>query len=151
MHAGLVWEENVKKSILVVEDDPLELELTLAGLGAFCSGIDIASVSDGAEAIEYLFARAEAGGSLADTSLVIMDINMPRLDGISAVKALRSDHRTALMPIVMLSNSDDPRDVKAAYEAGANAFLRKPGLGVSSAELFGNMVPFWTRFNQIAA
>ncbi|HEX9392703.1 MAG TPA: response regulator [Usitatibacteraceae bacterium] len=141
----------MKKSILVVEDDPLELELTLAGLGAFCSDIDIASVSDGAEAIEYLFARAEAGGSLADTSLVIMDINMPRLDGISAVKALRSDHRTALMPIVMLSNSDDPRDVKAAYEAGANAFLRKPGLGMSSAELFGNMVPFWTRFNQIAA
>ncbi len=141
----------MKKSILVVEDDPLELELTLAGLGAFCAGIDIASASDGAEAIEYLFARAEEGASLAETTLVIMDINMPRLDGISAVKALRNDQRTALMPIIMLSNSDDPRDVKAAYEAGANAFVRKPGLGVSSTELFGNMVPFWTRFNQVAA
>ena len=142
----------MKKTILVVEDDPLELELTLAGLDTYCAGIDVASVSDGAEAIEYLFARAQASGnSLSDTSLVIMDINMPRLDGISAVKALRNDRRTALTPIVMLSNSDDPRDVKAAYEAGANAFVRKPGLGASSRELFGHMVPFWTKFNQATA
>jgi two-component system response regulator len=142
----------LKTKIPAVEGDPMKLELSLAGSEAFCTGIDVACAADGVEAIEYHFLRARMNGDLlSDTARVIMVINMPRLDGISAVKALRGDRRTALTPIVMLSNSDDSGDIKAAYEIRANTFVRKPGLGASSCGLFGHMVAFWTGFNQSVA
>lgn len=140
----------MKHTILVVEDDPVELELTMASLSKYAD-ISVSSASDGVDALNKLRAPASAAGSTTPPSVILMDVQMPRLNGIETVRLLRAMPHTRLIPIVMFSNSDDPKDIEAAYSAGANGYLRKPSTAAGGAALFDSLRAFWLENNLSAA
>lgn len=113
--------------ILVVDDNPDHLELTVMALSECCDPAGIATVSDGVEALDYLFGRGAHAGR--DTSrqprLVILDMKLVRLHGLEVLKAIRADARTAKLPVVMHSSSTEKSDIAASYVYGANSYVRK--------------------------
>jgi CheY-like chemotaxis protein len=114
-------------SILVVDDNPDHLELTVMALGECCDVQGIVTVNDGVEALDYLFGRGAYASR--DTSrpprLVILDMKLVRLHGLEVLKALRQDPRTARIPVVMHSSSTEKSDIAACYAHGANSYVRK--------------------------
>lgn len=116
-----------KHSILVVDDNPDHLELTTMALAECCDASDIVTMTDGLEALDYLFGRgAHAGRDISQQPrLVILDMKLVRMHGLDVLKALRSDERTATIPVVMHSSSTEKGDIAACYASGANSYVRK--------------------------
>ena len=116
------------QDILLVEDNPDDVELTR--IAFMEAGIDrrLVVVRDGAEALDYLFARnAHADRDAADLpAIVLLDLNLPKLDGREVLQAIRGDARTRALPVVVLTTSDEPFDVEASYALGVNSYIRKP-------------------------
>jgi two-component system response regulator len=114
-------------SILVVDDNPDHLELTVMALGECCDAREIVTAGDGVEALDYLFGRGAYAGR--DTSLqprlIILDMKLVRLHGLDVLKAVRHDSRTATVPVVMHSSSTEKGDIAACYANGANSYVRK--------------------------
>ncbi|HSI55687.1 MAG: response regulator [Ramlibacter sp.] len=114
-------------AILVVDDNPDHLELTVMALGDCCDPDNIATAADGVEALDYLFGRGAHTGR--DTNwqprLVILDMKLVRLHGLDVLKAMRQDPRTATIPVVMHSSSGEKSDIAASYANGANSYVRK--------------------------
>ena len=115
-------------TILLIEDNPDDAELTRIAFAE--AGIDsqLVVVGDGAEALDYLFARgAHAGRDAADLpSIVLLDLNLPKLDGREVLQALRANPATRGLPVVVLTTSTEPFDVEASYALGVNSYIRKP-------------------------
>jgi two-component system response regulator len=114
-------------SILVIDDNPDHLELTVMALGECCDPREVVTCSDGVEALDYLFGR---GAHVArDTSqqprLIILDMKLVRMHGLDVLKAVRQDARTATIPVVMHSSSTEKGDISACYANGANSYVRK--------------------------
>jgi two-component system response regulator len=116
------------KVILLVEDSPDDVELTLRAFKRSHLMNPIVVARDGIEALDFLFARgphAERAGAPLPT-LVILDLKLPKLDGLSVLKAIRADERTALLPVVILTSSKQEQDMMCGYSLGANSYVRKP-------------------------
>lgn len=112
-------------TIIVVEDDDghaalIERNLRRAGLNN-----PIQRFRDGQEAVDYLFDPSRANEPPND-SVLLLDINMPRLDGIGVLRRLKADPRTALIPTIMLTTTDDPREIERCYQLGCNVYVTKP-------------------------
>jgi len=118
---------NMKHSILVIDDNPDHLELTVMALAECCDVRDVATASDGVEALDYLFGRGAfaARDTTIQPQLVILDMKLVRMHGLDVLKALRNDPRTATIPVVMHSSSTEKGDISACYAAGANSYVRK--------------------------
>jgi len=114
-------------AILVVDDNPDHLELTVMALGECCDPQQIATAADGVEALDYLFGRGNHAGrdTTRQPRLVILDMKLVRLHGLDVLKAIRADERTATVPVVMHSSSTEKGDIAACYAAGANSYVRK--------------------------
>lgn len=116
------------QDILLVEDNPDDVELTRIAFAE--AGIDgrLAVVRDGAEALDYLFARGAHAGRDPEAlpAIVLLDLNLPKLDGREVLQGIRSDPRTRKLPVVVLTTSDEPFDVEASYALGVNSYIRKP-------------------------
>jgi CheY-like chemotaxis protein len=114
-------------SILVVDDNPDHLELTVLALGECCDPTGIVTATDGVEALDFLFGRGAHAGR--DTNrqprLVILDMKLVRMHGLEVLKAIRADSRTASLPVVMHSSSTEKNDIAACYANGANSYVRK--------------------------
>jgi two-component system response regulator len=114
-------------AILVVDDNPDHLELTLMALGECCDTSTIATASDGVEALDYLIGRG--ANASRDTSrqprLIILDMKLVRMHGIEVLRAVRQDPRTATIPVVMHSSSTEKSDIADCYANGANSYVRK--------------------------
>ena len=117
-----------EKEILLVEDNPDDVELTRIAFIEAKIANPLRVVRDGVEALDYLFARgAHAARDVADLpSIVLLDLNLPRLDGREVLQAIRADPRTRALPVVVLTTSNEPFDVEAAYALGVNSYIRKP-------------------------
>jgi two-component system response regulator len=117
-----------EKTILVVEDNPDHLELTLLTLQENGIRNQIAVAHDGVEALDYLFGEGKHAGR--DTSqqpeVVLLDLKLPKLTGLEVLQRMRADPRTAFVPVVMLTSSSEEEDIIASYKNGANSFVRKP-------------------------
>ncbi len=115
-------------TILLIEDNPDDAELTRIAFAE--AGIDsrLVVVGDGAEALDYLFARgAHAERDAAQLpSIVLLDLNLPKLDGREVLQALRANPATRGLPVVVLTTSTEPFDVEASYALGVNSYIRKP-------------------------
>jgi CheY-like chemotaxis protein len=117
-----------KAIILLVEDDPNDEALTLRALQKNNIGERVFVVHDGLEALEFLFCT----GAYADRDpkqmpqLILLDIKLPKVDGLEVLRRLRADERTRLLPIVILTSSDEEQDLVKAYSGGVNSYLRKP-------------------------
>jgi CheY-like chemotaxis protein len=114
-------------AILLVEDNPDHRELTVAALNECCDSARIVTAADGADALDFLFARGAHQGRdvRKQPRLVVLDINLPRMDGVAVLKAMRDDPLTQAVPVVMLSGSSEKAELDRCYEAGANSVVRK--------------------------
>ena len=122
------------RTILLVEDNPMDVELTMEALSEHNLANRAVVVKDGVEAMEYL--RCEGNYKQRNTgnpAVILLDIKMPRMDGIEVLKAVRSDNKLKIIPVVMLTSSREEPDLKKCYDLGANAYIVKP---VSSKGFF---------------
>jgi CheY-like chemotaxis protein len=114
--------------ILLVEDNPKDEALTLRALRKSNIVNDVVVAHDGVEALEYLFATGAYAGR--DTTvmpqLTLLDLKMPRVDGLQVLKKMREDERTKRLPVVIFTSSDEEEDLIRSYELGANSYVRKP-------------------------
>jgi two-component system, response regulator len=136
--------------ILLVEDNPLEVELTLRPLQELdpTSRIDVAR--DGEEALDFLFGRGAFRHRIGAPvpRLVLLDLNLPRLDGLEVLRAIRANSRTCMAPVVVLTAADDPRELAQCYQLGANSCVQKP---VKYQELCATLQAigrYWLALNQ---
>jgi len=116
------------RTILLVEDNPKDELLTLRALNKCHLANEIVVVRDGAEALDYLFAKDEHDScALNDLpTLVLLDLKLPKVDGLEVLRRIRADERTQLLPVVILTSSDEEKDIIAGYKLGANSYVRKP-------------------------
>ena len=116
------------KEILLVEDNPDDVELTRLAFDEAKIANQLAIVGDGAEALDYLFARGRfADRDPADLpSLVLLDLNLPKIDGREVLQAIRANEATRALPVVVLTTSTEPFDVEATYALGVNSYIQKP-------------------------
>lgn len=116
------------KSILLVEDNSDDEALTLRALRRNNVVNDIVVARDGAEALDYLFGTgAYAGRDTAELpQVVLLDLNLPKIDGLEVLRRIRADARTELLPVVILTSSKEERDLIDGYRCGANSYVRKP-------------------------
>ena len=111
--------------ILVVDDNPDHLELTVMALQECCDPALIATASDGLEALDFLFGRGPHAGHAALPRLVILDMKLVRMHGLDVLRAIRAEPRTATLPVVMHSSSTQQSDIADCYAAGANSYIGK--------------------------
>jgi two-component system response regulator len=116
------------KVILLVDDNPDDVQLTLRALKKSKIVNHVVIAQDGVEAMDYLFATGKHGGR--DTTIppqvVLLDLKMPRMDGLEVLHRMRNDDRTRLLPVVVLTTSSEDRDRVESYKLGANSYIRKP-------------------------
>lgn len=138
------------KTILLVEDNPQDELLTLRALrkANVANRIDVAR--DGQQALDYLFRAGDFAGRAGPDlpTVVVLDINLPRLSGLEVLARLRADPRTALLPVVILTSSDEERDRLQSYENGANSFVRKPVDFAEFAETVARLGVYWLATNE---
>jgi two-component system, response regulator len=116
------------KIILLVEDNPDDVKLTLRALKKSNILNEVVLAEDGVEALDYLFGTGKFAGRNTGTvpQLILLDLKMPRLDGLEVLQRIRADERTALLPVVILTTSNEDRDRVESYKLGANSYIRKP-------------------------
>jgi two-component system, response regulator len=135
--------------LLLVEDDPLEVELLLRPLGKLVAPERIGVARDGEEALDYLLGRGSFRQRLGAVlpRLVLLGLRLPRLDGVDVLCALSASPRTATVPVVVLTSSDETREVAQCYQAGANSCIRKPVGFRELAETVEALGRYWLRLN----
>ncbi len=138
------------RSILLVEDNPKDEMLTLRALNKCRLANDIVVVRDGAEALDYLFARGEyAGRDMEDVpTVVLLDLKLPKIDGLEVLAQIRADERTRLLPVVILTSSDEEVDIIAGYRLGANSYVRKPVAFSDFSRAVSDLGRYWLITNE---
>jgi len=136
-------------AILLVDDDPRDIELTLEALAAQHLAQGIAVAHDGVEALDWLHRRGRHAQRPAGLPLVVLlDIKMPRLDGLEVLRQVKTDPRLRGVPVVVQTSSRDERDLVAGYAHGADAFVTKP---LDFAALMSTLGPLGVRWSLVAA
>ncbi len=137
------------KTILLVEDNPQDEMLALRALGKVNLANDVIVVRDGQQAIDYLFREGEfadrEGPDLP--AVVLLDLGLPRLGGLEVLERLRADPRTELLPVAILTSSDEEQDRLQSYRNGANSFVRKPLDFAEFAEAVSQVGVYWMAVN----
>lgn len=138
--------------ILLVEDNPRDEELTLRALKKANILNPVVVARDGVEALDYLFARgAHVERNPAQLpQLVLLDLKLPKLDGLEVLGALRLDERTKHLPVVILTSSVEDQDIVRGYDLGANSYVRKPVDFVQFSEAVRQLGLYWLVLNQVA-
>ena len=134
--------------ILLVEDDDDDAELALRALALSEVGAAVTRARDGEEALDVLLGRgAFAGRGVPPAALVLLDLKLPKVDGIEVLTRFRADARSRGVPVVVLTSSMLPADVRACYEAGASSFVVKPVEFAAHARALQQIAVYWLRVN----
>jgi CheY-like chemotaxis protein len=135
--------------ILLVEDDPKDIELTLSALGEYNLANEIAIARDGVEALDYLYRRAMFARRPAGNPVVIMlDLKLPKLDGVQVLRQLKANEQMRLIPVVILTSSRESRDLEECYNLGVNAYVVKPVRFSEFVEAVKQIGIFWALINE---
>ena len=136
--------------ILLIEDSPLEVELTLRPIRELAPGHTIEVARDGEEALDFLFARGlfRHRSGMLPPKLILLDLKLPRLDGFEVLRALRTNSRTSTAPVVVLTSSDDPRELAQCYQLGANSCVQKPVRPDALRSVLQTVAGYWLSLNQ---
>ena len=144
-------ELNTMPTILLCEDSEIDAELTLNALAQIRESGQVDVVRDGVEALDYLYRRNKYAGRTKEVpSLVLLDVKMPRLDGLEVLRRIKKDRQLRSTPVVMLTSSRHETDLVESYEAGANAYVVKPVEFDKFAQVVRETGQFWTRVNEPA-
>lgn len=137
------------RAILIVEDNPQDEMLIQRALRKANLANPIDVVHDGQQALDYLFREGGYVGRAGPLpAVVLLDIHLPRLSGLQVLERLRADPRTHLLPVVMLTSSDEDRDRVQSYLNGANSYVRKPVLFPELVETVGRLGVYWLLVNE---
>jgi two-component system response regulator len=136
--------------ILLVEDNPHDAELTSRALKKHSLANRLVTVADGAEALDLIFCRGKyEGRSIAcPPKVVLLDLKLPKVDGLEVLRALKRDERTRSIPVVIVTSSREDPDIKAAYALGANSYVVKPVEFDAFADAVSNLGLYWLLVNQ---
>ena len=138
------------KSILLAEDNPDDVQLTLRALKKSNILNEVIVAQDGVEALDYLFGTGKYAGR--DTSIlpqvILLDLKMPKMDGLEVLHRIRGDERTKLLPVVVLTTSSEDRDRVESYKLGANSYIRKPVDFNQFAEAVRQLGLYWLVLNE---
>ena len=137
------------KRILLVDDSPQDTELTLDALSSNHLANEVVSVRDGVEALDYLQRRgAYADRSEGNPALILLDLKMPRVDGIEVLRQIRSDPKLKLIPVVVMTSSREQHDLLDSYQLGANAYVVKPVNFHEFVNAVKQVGGFWAMLNE---
>lgn len=138
------------KPILLVEDNPDDEKLTLRALKKNNIQNEVVIARDGPQALAWLFGGPEADGPPIDPSVVLLDLKLPKIDGIEVLRRIRQDAKTRLTPVVILTSSREEQDLIAGYQLGANSYIRKPVDFVQFSEAVRQLGLYWLILNEPA-
>jgi two-component system response regulator len=138
------------RPILLVEDNPSDIALTRRALGKSNVANELIVAEDGQEALDFLFGEGHHAGrdSRLDPVLVLLDMKLPRVDGLEVLRRIRADPRTRRLPVVILTSSTERSDVGSAYDHGANSYIRKPVDFRQFVESLGHLGLYWLVLNE---
>jgi CheY-like chemotaxis protein len=138
--------------ILLVEDNPKDEELTLRAFKKSRILNPVVVARDGVEALDYLFARGDHANRdrAAMPQVIFLDLKLPKVDGLEVLKSLRADERTKLLPVVVLTSSNEEQDLIRSYRLGANSYVRKPVDFAQFVEAARQLRSYWLVLNETA-
>ena len=136
--------------ILLVEDNPHDAELTIRALKNRNLANNLVHVEDGQAALDFLFSEGRYRNRVAALRprVVMLDLKLPKVDGIEVLRRIRADERTRLLPVVVLSSSREDRDIAEAYKLGVNSYIVKPVDFESFSEAVSNLGLYWLLLNE---
>lgn len=139
-----------QKTILLVEDNPDDVALTLRALKKNNIANQVVVASDGAEALDYLFGTGKhSGRDLGEKpAVVLLDLKLPKVDGLEILRRLRADERTKLLRVVILTSSKEEQDLMNGYKLGANSYVRKPVDFVKFVDAVRQLGMYWLVLNE---
>ncbi|HXK21596.1 MAG TPA: response regulator [Myxococcota bacterium] len=140
---------NLLKRILLVEDDPRDIDLTIDALEEYNLANEVAVVRDGADALDYLFVRGKHGSRTRENpAVVLLDLKLPKVDGLEVLRRIRSDEKLKLIPVVVLTSSHEESDMVASYKLGVNAYVVKPVDFHAFVNAVKELGVFWAVINE---
>ncbi len=134
--------------ILLVEDNPDDEALTLRALKKNNITNEVVVARDGAEALDFLFGTGKQAGHPITPQVILLDLKLPKIDGLEVLRRVRSDARTKLLPVVILTSSNEERDRLQGYDIGANSYVRKPVDFVQFTEAVRQLGLYWLLLNE---
>ena len=137
--------------ILMVEDDPNDVELTLTALGEYNLANEVVVTRDGAEALDYLFLQGRHAGRdpAIRPQVVLLDLHLPRIDGLEVLRRIRAHEKTRTLPVVVLTSSKEERDLVESYQLGVNSYVHKPVDVTSFFEAVRQLGMYWLVLNEL--
>lgn len=139
----------MERKVLLIDDNIDDVDLTLRAFRKNNFKNEIVVAYDGAEALEYLYTTDKDGNKINIPSLILLDIKLPKVDGLEVLKHIRNIEITKYIPLVMLTSSTEERDLITAYELGANSYIKKPIDFNSFVEVVNCMGLYWLLFNEL--
>jgi two-component system response regulator len=134
--------------ILLVEDNPDDVALTMRALKSNNITNDLVVAQDGVQALDYLFGTAGGPGPDGLPAVVLLDLKLPKINGLEVLRRIRSDEHTKLLPVVILTSSDEERDIMDGYSLGANSYVRKPVDFVEFTQAAKQLGLYWLLMNR---
>jgi two-component system response regulator len=143
--------ETRKIDILLVEDNPDDADLTIRALKKNGLASSIIHLQDGEEALDFIFCKGVYSDRVFEEmpKLLILDLKMPKVDGIEVLRQVKSDSRTRAMPVVLFTSSSEERDITKSYQSGVNSYIVKPVEFESFVKVVSNLGLYWLSLNQI--
>jgi two-component system response regulator len=137
--------------ILLIEDNPYEAELTIRNLQKYNVGNKLLHIDDGAEALDFIFAKNKYADNTTQfhPKLILLDLKLPKIDGLEILRSIRNDERTKEFPVVILTSSNEERDIVESYKLGVNSYIVKPVNFESFAVSIAEIGLYWMVLNQI--
>jgi CheY-like chemotaxis protein len=137
------------RRILLVEDDPKDVELTLTALEEYNLANEVVVARDGAEALDYLYCRGEFAGRPNDNpAVLLLDLKLPKVDGLEVLQQIKSDENLRMVPVVVLTSSREEKDMVASYKLGVNAYVVKPVDFHEFVNAIKELGMFWAVINE---
>jgi two-component system, response regulator len=138
------------KSILLIEDNPDDEALALRAMSKMNIANQVFVVRDGAEALDFLFATGSHANRRPHElpAVILLDLKLPKVDGLEVLRRLRAKEQTRLIPVVVLTNSNEEQDILHSYSLGANSYVRKPVDFQTFTSLVGQLSTYWLRINE---
>jgi two-component system response regulator len=141
---------NTELEVLLVEDNPRDLELTLRALQKHHLMNRVVTLSDGAAALDFLFCRGEYAGRETDAPprVIFLDLKLPKVDGVEVLRQVKNDPRTRMIPVVIITSSDEERDRVESYMLGVNSYVVKPIEFDAFAKVIADLGFYWLMVNR---
>jgi two-component system response regulator len=138
------------RPILLVEDNPSDVDLTKRAFEKKNLANPLVVAHDGQEALDYLLATGpHAGREVADMpACILLDLKLPKVDGVTVLRTIKADERTRMIPVIVLTSSNEPQDIKACYGLGTNSYIRKPVDFDEFVEAVSHLGLYWLVLNE---